>query len=123
MRSIYVNQPTLQATFISDPIVLDQYVAPGNVIVTLAVKNAGTSATGILEFTTDDIFNTPPASFVWQPFTATPFNTGGSVTVNGLGAAQAAFAFAPRAIRYRASSITGTPNFSLQVIQLGIAST
>lgn len=123
MRPIYIELNPAPATYTSAPIVLDQYVAPGNIVATLAVKNAGASVTAVLEFTTDDIFDTPPAVFVWQPFTATPFNTSGSVTISGVGAAQAAFAFAPKALRVRITGITGSPAFSIQVIQLGIAST
>lgn len=127
MRPIYINV-TLSPTgplYVSPAIVLDQYVAPGNILATLTLKTTGVAPLK-LEYTTDDIFD-PNATIVWQPYGNTPFSTSGQVTLtssnNVPAAAPANFAYAPRALRVSTTAaVSGTPLLSIQVIQLGVAS-
>lgn len=129
MRPIYINV-TLSPTgplYVSPAIVVDQYVAPGNILATLTLKTTGVAPLK-LEYTTDDIFDSSPNPvIVWQPYANTPFNTSGQVTLTSSGgtpaAAPATFAYAPRALRVSTTAaVTGTPLLSIQVIQLGVAS-
>lgn len=118
MRPIYLNLNPAVVGYISDPIVLDQYTNSSKVIVTYSLSNAST-ITATLEFTTSDVFNSN-AVIIWQAYTAPPFNTQAAVSLTGPAAAEAVFEFVPRAVRTRVTAATNSPNFSVEVIQLGL---
>lgn len=134
MRPIYLNYPSVAAAgFVTDPIVLDQYISPGNVTITINLSNPGTltaTAQVLVDFTTDNVLEPQTTTIIWQPYTATPFTASGSeyvysfsVNAGESAAIEAMFAYAPKAIRVRVRSVTNTPNMSVQVIQLGIGGT
>lgn len=119
MRRIELNivSPATQ----SDPIVLDQYIAPGNVVFTV-IMTAGTSTTVAVQHTNDDIFASDysPATGYWEEYTASPFPV---ALTAGNNVAEGVYAFAPKAIRFVLSSPVGSPTVRCQVVQAGIGGT
>jgi hypothetical protein len=123
MRPIYITLNPATATSVTDPIVLDQYIAPANVAVTVNMTS-GTSAGIVLEFTTDNVLDPAVTSYVWQPFTATPFSSSGAYSFTSApSAVEAMFAYAPKALRVRWTAAAGSPVMNVQVIQYGIGGT
>ena len=123
MRPIYFTYTSVAAGgFTGPPVPLDQYISPGNVGVTISLTS-GTSATVVLQYTTDNVLDPAVSTYVWQPFTATPFNTAGTYTFSGLGAIEGMFTFAPKAIRVLCTVAAGSPTINVQVIQAGIGGT
>lgn len=130
MRPIYLKYPAVDTNgFNTPPIPLDQYIAPGNVTVTIKMINGSApTATVILEYTTDNVLDQTTTSIVWQPFTAAPFNSGssspaGQYMFTGVGAIEGMFSFAPKAVRVRCTLATGAPDMEVQVIQAGLGGT
>lgn len=133
MRPVYVKKPNITGSTTSGWIVCDQYVAPGNVAVSVKLtQKTATTPTGTVTavFTNDDIFDpTLSGSFANQLYTATPFNTSGVWTITGFSGVgsqvvvEAMYAYAPRAVGMNLNITAGQVDFEVQVIQLGIAST
>jgi hypothetical protein len=135
MRPIYVKRQnvTSAASSTSGWIVMDQYVAPGNAIMSIKLtQKTGVTPTGTLTavFTNDDIFDPSlNGAFANQVYTATPFNASGAWTITGFTGinsvvvVEATFDYVPRAVGTNLVITAGQVDFETQVIQLGIAST
>lgn len=123
MRPVYFSFTNPQVGYVAGPVVLDQYIAPGNATCTIS-SIGGTSSSVVLEFTTDNVIDNPaPTSVIWQPYTSSPFNTSGSYSFTGTGTVEAMFAYAPKALRVRVTAVAGTPTINIQVIQAGLGGT
>lgn len=123
MRPVYFSFTNPQVGNVAGPIVLDQYIAPGNATCTIS-SIGGTSSTCILEYTTDNVIDYPaPSNIVWQPYTASPFSATGSYSFTGTGTVEAMFSYAPKALRVRVTAVAGNPTINIQVIQAGLGGT
>jgi len=134
MRPIYIKHLNITNTDSSSGwVVIDQYVAPGNVSVSVKLTQKTADPVSVQVFvmyTNDDIFDPDlGGNFAAQPWTALPWNASGIWTptgFTGIGAvvvAEAMFAFAPRAVKAEITVLSGTLDFETQVVQLGVAST
>lgn len=124
MRPIYLTYSPVTASTVTSPIVLDQYISPGNMVTTIVLGGSATSATVVLEYTTDNVIDPTVTSYTWQPFTATPFSATGTYAFTAAGAVEGAFTMLPKAVRVRCTAVAGTsPTMSVQVIQAGIGGT
>lgn len=124
MRPIYLTYPAVTATFNTDPIVLDQYISPGNAAVTIAMTGGtGPSASVVLQYTTDNVLDPNVTNYLWQPFAASPFSAAGAYTFNTVGAVEGIFTYAPKAVRVQVTAVAGSPTIAVQVIQVGIGGT
>lgn len=134
MRPIYIKKSNVTGSDSSGWVVIDQYVAPGNVAVSVKLtQKTATTPTGTVtaSFTNDDIFDPVVAAegFANQAYAASPFNASGTWTITGLSGegsqvvVEAMYAYAPRAVQMAINLTGGEVDFETQVIQLGIAST
>jgi hypothetical protein len=140
MRPVYVTKnnvvpatPNTNTAATSGWVVLDTYISPGNVTLTVKITLVGTTtATGSVQvvYTTDNVFD-PAAPDTNQVYNAAPFNqgTGSSTwtfsvsTTSTVAVAEAMFSYAPRAIGANLVLTTGSVNFETQVIQAGLGGT
>lgn len=130
MRPIYVKRQNVTTSATSGWIVIDQYIAPGNVAVSVKLtQKTATTPTGNVTavFTNDDIFDsTLNGNFANDPYTASPFNASGVwnfAGFTGTGSVvvvEAMYAYAPRAVGMNVNVTTGQVDFEVQVIQLGL---
>jgi len=134
MRPIYIKKQDITNTDVSSGwVVIDQYVAPGNISVSVKLTQKTADPVSVQVFvmyTNDDVFDeTLNGQFASQLWTALPWNASGIWTptgftgVNYVVVAEAMFAFAPRAVKAEITVLSGTLDFETQVVQLGIAST